>query len=158
MAAFIDSNPHLFRNKDVLELGSGTGVAGLAASVVGAKSVVMTDLNQLLPLLQQNIRQNANVINKNTIVVAKEFIWGQDLIMPNSVVICSDVLYDPASVPALIKSLSSIKHTSHRCYLTYKSRGHAAELRAFQQIANLFELRINTRDTNVVLCEILLSD
>ncbi len=36
----------------VMDLGSGTGVLGLACSVMGAARVVLTDVPQQLPLLQ----------------------------------------------------------------------------------------------------------
>merc|ERR1719261_2381890 len=44
--------------KRVLELGAGTGVAGLAAARQGA-DVVVTDLPEMMPLLSANIRANS---------------------------------------------------------------------------------------------------
>lgn len=42
----------------VVELGSGTGAVGLAASVLGARHVLLTDLPSLLPTLQHNCSAN----------------------------------------------------------------------------------------------------
>jgi len=45
----------------ILELGSGTGAAGLAAAAVGAE-VVLTDHSNLLSLIQLNMQMNADFI------------------------------------------------------------------------------------------------
>ena len=46
-----------FSGRRVLELGSGTGVAGLAAGLCGAR-VVLSDLPAAAPLLQRNVDRN----------------------------------------------------------------------------------------------------
>jgi predicted nicotinamide N-methyase len=42
----------------VVELGAGTGAVGLAASVLGAGAVLVTDLPSVLPTLRHNVRAN----------------------------------------------------------------------------------------------------
>lgn len=45
-----------------LELGSGTGVAGLAAAALGAR-VLLTDTESALPLLRRNVEGNATLLH-----------------------------------------------------------------------------------------------
>ncbi|KAK9842450.1 hypothetical protein WJX81_000737 [Elliptochloris bilobata] len=48
---------NLLRGKRVLDLGAGTGAAGLAAGLLGAR-VLLTDLPHLLPGLTRNVAAN----------------------------------------------------------------------------------------------------
>lgn len=50
-----------WRGVNVLELGSGTGIAGIAAAVEGA-NVLLTDKDDLKPLMAENIRLNRDQI------------------------------------------------------------------------------------------------
>ena len=45
--------------KVVVELGSGTGIVGITASVLGAREVVLTDLPYALTNARENIQLNA---------------------------------------------------------------------------------------------------
>lgn len=56
--------PGLFRDKKVLELGSGTGVVGLSIAMqvdLGHGAVFLTDLQKVLPVLRRNVALNDNV-------------------------------------------------------------------------------------------------
>lgn len=57
--------PEAVRQKHVLELGAGCGLVGMAASLLGAQSVLLTDLPYVLPLLQSNIDRNTSARNDN---------------------------------------------------------------------------------------------
>lgn len=46
------------RDKDVLELGSGTGAVGILAAKLGCRSVTLTDIKSILPVLENNVALN----------------------------------------------------------------------------------------------------
>ena len=48
----------LVEGKKILELGAGTGIAGMSASVLGASFTVLTDLEYVLENLKSNVRKN----------------------------------------------------------------------------------------------------
>ncbi|EMC98804.1 hypothetical protein BAUCODRAFT_380761 [Baudoinia panamericana UAMH 10762] len=48
----------------VLELGSGTGLVGLAAAAVLQAKVLLTDLPAIVPNLERNIRENAAMVSR----------------------------------------------------------------------------------------------
>ena len=57
-AEFVMDAPALVKGAHVLELGAGTGLAGLACAAAGAARVVLSDMPHRLPLLRKNIRAN----------------------------------------------------------------------------------------------------
>ena len=57
--------------RHVLELGSGTGYAGLAAAARGAASVVLTDLPRTVALTRANVARNASRIGACAVSVAE---------------------------------------------------------------------------------------
>lgn len=56
---FLGSQLETFRDKEVLELGCGTGLSGIFCAKFGAKSVLMTDFNQtVLETVTENAKLN----------------------------------------------------------------------------------------------------
>lgn len=53
-----------WRSKRVLELGSGTGIAGIVCSLLGCH-VTLTDQLQLLPIIQNNFNLNQSLIQEH---------------------------------------------------------------------------------------------
>ncbi|XP_074523259.1 methyltransferase like 21e [Halichoeres trimaculatus] len=76
---FLETNRDQFNllDKNVIELGSGTGLVTIVASLLGAK-VTSTDLPDVLGNLQYNVLRNTKDRCKYTPVVT-ELIWGQDV-------------------------------------------------------------------------------
>jgi len=59
---FTVKGQQIVKNKKVVELGSGTGVVGLASLLAGATSAYITDLQELLPLVNLNLEENFKLI------------------------------------------------------------------------------------------------
>ena len=55
--------PRLPPDSIVLELGSGTGLVGMAAAGILAKHVIMTDLPEIVPNLERNANANAPTLS-----------------------------------------------------------------------------------------------
>lgn len=59
LALYLERHPEEYiMGKDILEVGAGTGLVGIAASFLGAKRVVLTDLEYAMANLQRNIDTN----------------------------------------------------------------------------------------------------
>jgi predicted nicotinamide N-methyase len=59
--------PDIFRHGNIyaLELGSGTGLVGIAAAAILGANVCLTDLPEIKPNLKQNVKSNINHITLN---------------------------------------------------------------------------------------------
>lgn len=58
LAKRLAREPQLVKQLAVLELGAGTGLAGIAAKLVGAHTVHVTDLPEIVPNLANNVAKN----------------------------------------------------------------------------------------------------
>jgi predicted nicotinamide N-methyase len=80
--------------KRVLDFGSGSGIAAIAAALAGAREVVGLDLD---PVACEAIRTNAAL---NGVTVATEVCW--DRIQEDfDMILAADVLYDRNNLPLL---------------------------------------------------------
>lgn len=101
------------RDQVVLELGSGVGLVGIAArKSLGAGKVFVTDSAEILPLLCLNIRLNG----VQDTVHALELDWtkestGHSLNSIPSVLLLSDVVYDPYLHQPLLNTLQRLLST-----------------------------------------------
>ena len=103
------------RGKRVLELGCGTGLAGLVAAALGA-DVVLTDIASVLPLLRKNAAANAVAIARGGFggsASVQELTWGSTPVASDygacfDLVIAADVVYEPVHVPLLLGVLGDL--------------------------------------------------
>ena len=94
IAQFLQVEAHWVRGKHVLDFGSGSGVAGIAARLAGAKRVVACDID---PRALQASLLNATL--NNTKMEYEENLF--DIQERYDVALVSDVLYDKENWPLL---------------------------------------------------------
>ncbi|XP_022741568.1 protein N-lysine methyltransferase METTL21A-like [Durio zibethinus] len=99
------------RKLKILEIGSGTGLAGIAAAVTLGAKVTVTDLPHVIPNLQFNVDANADLVAQNggTVNVAP-LRWGEDedveaIGREFDLVLASDVVYHDHLFQPLIETL-----------------------------------------------------
>lgn len=119
LAQWLASCPEVVRGRRVLDFGSGSGVAGIAAAQLGAMEVVACDLDPTARLATlENARLNGvDVRCEEDVDTLHEHF---DLL------IAADVLYDPANLPLLDRFVeyaddvlvadSRIRHFAHPRY------------------------------------------
>ena len=94
LARWILQHPEQVADKQVIDVGAGSGIVALAAKLAGAKSVVACDLD---PIALQACRANAEL---NQL----ELNYSDDLFSeaePYDVLFAADVLYDAANLTLL---------------------------------------------------------
>lgn len=116
------------QGKKVVELGSGCGLVGCIAALLGAH-VTLTDMPDRLRLLKKNVNENLYGNVRGSAVVT-ELTWGDDpdakLINPlPDYVLGSDVVYSEGSVIDLMASLVELCGTQTTIILAGELRNDA---------------------------------
>jgi predicted nicotinamide N-methyase len=90
LSEYVLENRHYFRNKRLLELGSGLGLCGIAATKAGA-DVLFTDYDEdALKMTEANF-----IRNFNRAPAVELFDWREPLMKHRfDVIIASDILYE----------------------------------------------------------------
>ncbi|EED84419.1 predicted protein [Postia placenta Mad-698-R] len=98
--------PAYFKDKTVLELGSGTGLVGLVAAKLGAPRVWLTDQAPLLATMRRNTALNGLAPP----VRVAELNWGAPLpLLPRpDVVLAADCVYFEPAFPLLVRTLAAL--------------------------------------------------
>lgn len=141
-----------------LELGAGTGLVGLAATRLGASQVVITDMNEVVPLITRNAKCNTpKALDVGRVVIAP-LLWGESRDAegkdskgeeqenpcsgPFDVVLMSDVVYDPAGYDPLLRTLRSVVEENPACVIihAYRKR-HPEERRFFDVFDEEYDVR-----------------
>ena len=108
LARELAARPGWMRQLPVLELGAGTGLAGLTARKLGASRLTLTDLPNLLPLLETNLKLNGETSDA---CAARPLLWqqaGTSWLSSGhcfSRVVMSDVLYHEPQYDPLLNVL-----------------------------------------------------
>ncbi|XVF15758.1 hypothetical protein REPUB_Repub09cG0183700 [Reevesia pubescens] len=140
------------RKLKILELGSGTGLLGIAAAVTLGAKVTVTDLPHVIPNLQFNVDANADVVAKNggDINVAP-LSWGEDddvevIGREFDLVLASDVVYHDHLFEPLIQTLRLLLHGGaggeNKLFIMAHLRRWKKETAFFKKAMKLFDVEI----------------
>jgi predicted nicotinamide N-methyase len=97
-------------NRNILELGCGTGLVGLVAGKLGG-DVCITDQAPLLPIMQRNISLNA----LDSKVVMAELNWGMPIpttIQRPDLILAADCVYFEPAFSLLVQTLSKLSDST----------------------------------------------
>lgn len=119
LADYILHNEKKFKNRKILELGSGVGLTSIVSSFY-AREVVCTDINVggLLNLIQANITRNSHLKNPSCNVVVTELDFKvpynnysdalKEQLQDVEYVIAADVIYDDDITEAFVLTLENL--------------------------------------------------
>jgi predicted nicotinamide N-methyase len=102
----------------VLELGAGTGLVGMAAACIWNTHVLLTDLPEIVPNLQKNLEQNKGLLKKKASVDARSLDWRDENDVPNHdgekymVIVAADPIYSPEQPSILVSTVCRWLHPS----------------------------------------------
>ena len=103
------SNPSIFKDKSMLELGCGVALSSIACAKFGASSVLATDANpEVLDLAKRNIERN----NAASVVNAVALQWGlldaTEYESSADIVVGSDLTYNSGSWVQLAETMDTV--------------------------------------------------
>jgi len=102
----------------VLELGSGTGLVGIAAAAVWGAAVRLTDLAEIEANLAMNVRDNVQVIESSGGVATTGVLdWSDTKNSPSDeiqypIILAADPLYSPEHPASLVQTIGRYLHRS----------------------------------------------
>ena len=115
-------SPPALRLARAVELGSGTGLVGLAAARLGA-DVCMTDQEDLLVLMRRNAAANKDALRGNVVCQRLDWTEPRPAVPPHDMaalaaapdaILASDVVYNPGLVPHLVRTIAALATPPHR--------------------------------------------
>ncbi|KAJ7179421.1 putative methyltransferase-domain-containing protein [Mycena filopes] len=132
----VQGGPNSLHGKNILELGSGTGLVGLVAAMLGG-TVTLTDQAPLIRIMRQNVE-----INKlsHTCTVS-ELNWGEPIpaeIPRPDVILAADCVYFEPAFPLLVQTLWDLANEDTEILFCYKKR-RKADKRFFTLLKKKFK-------------------
>jgi predicted nicotinamide N-methyase len=131
----------LFAGRRVLELGSGCGVAGIAAALLGAR-VVLTDWEVCIPLLRRNAARNAPLCAHPVEVQLLSWRLEEEAgcgCEPYEIVLGADLLYQSHAILPLLRTLHRLTNPSSLILFSYERHNEMPD-EFLRQVPEYFDL------------------
>ncbi|XP_026404484.1 protein N-lysine methyltransferase METTL21A-like isoform X2 [Papaver somniferum] len=125
----VDSSSLILQSKKIVEIGSGCGLVGCVAALLGGQ-VILTDLFDRLKLLKKNVEANVSTWDTRGSATVTELTWGEDpdaelIEPPPDYVLASDVIYSEGAVTDLLVTLRQLCGSQTTIFLTGELRNDA---------------------------------
>jgi predicted nicotinamide N-methyase len=126
LSEFITSDKikKMFKDKIVLEIGSGTGYCGLTAASLNTKTVYLTDREENLPIIEKNYNLNRDKLSS---VIIKPLNWNnivdyKSITEKIDIIIASDIIYHGVNCSNIIKTFDYFSNLTTDIILSYNIR------------------------------------
>lgn len=150
------------KGRTVLELGSGPAVVGIAAALLDAEEIILSDLDYTLPLMKNNVSLNENAIDPKVYerIRCMEIDWfnppdinsiSTGKMFPQ-VMLIADCVWLEELVNPLMNTIEKLCQKNTEVVITYQRRGRAAHNLFWNRLRGIFSC-INDVDT-IRLCKL----
>ncbi|KAL0212322.1 hypothetical protein RCL1_005948 [Eukaryota sp. TZLM3-RCL] len=158
LSNFIVSNSSLFSSSAVIELGSGTGVSGLFASLFSPFTILTDYSSDILDRIQGNYEINKSFIPPNHKVIISKLDWTQALDLLSiqqhlssysdlgRIVIGSDVIYHHGETKSLARNISELLRPQDEAILVNLSIRYNPNRAAFLDHCREYNLTVKERE------------
>ncbi|XP_067847798.1 EEF1A lysine methyltransferase 3-like [Heptranchias perlo] len=119
LCRYFEDEKFNFTGKKVLELGSGTGIVGILAVLLGG-DVTMTDKAIVLKQIEHNVSANIPATSRHRSKI-RALAWGNDqnnFPTDFDIILGSDIVYNPTQFQNLIQTLLHIAKEKTTIYLS----------------------------------------
>eukprot|EP01065_Artemidia_motanka_P024413 TRINITY_DN2910_c0_g1_i1.p1 TRINITY_DN2910_c0_g1~~TRINITY_DN2910_c0_g1_i1.p1 ORF type:complete len:380 (+),score=125.91 TRINITY_DN2910_c0_g1_i1:63-1202(+) len=128
------ANKELVQGRCVLELGAGIGLVGIVAAACGARRVVLTDVDEGLPILRSNVDANGAAVEAaGAEVVVDRLFWGdagdirsvRERFGEFDLILGADVVYNQSEgeLVTLARTVDALRSKGSKCCIAYGHRG-----------------------------------
>ncbi|XP_056418601.1 EEF1A lysine methyltransferase 3 [Hyla sarda] len=146
LCSFFEEQKLNFKGKKVIELGAGTGIVGILASLLGGR-VTVTDLTHALPQIRKNVSAN---VSSDHVPDVCALSWGIDQVhfsQDYDFVLGADIVYLKETYDLLIQTLQHLCGPQTTILLSSKMREEHGTMDFFQNILpQYFNVEIVKRD------------
>ncbi|ORZ19610.1 hypothetical protein BCR42DRAFT_348262 [Absidia repens] len=153
---------HMDHSKRWVELGSGVGLIGLMLHRLGVENVIVTDIEELLPIIEKNVEANDVLVQSisgrrsneksmelcasmPTAVVVEPLLWNDDDAIhhvksagPIDYIVACDCIYSEASAVDLVLTMDKLAGPDTTIICLSEVRNQAAQDTFMEQAKSLF--------------------
>jgi predicted nicotinamide N-methyase len=154
LAKYLEARYSTMSGMRVVEVGSGPGVAGIAAAVLGA-SVILTDLNYALPNLRATVDLNSHLYKDGGKPLVGELDWfsPERCLLPGileaQLIVGADVVWIEDLIGPLVRTLAFLSRGEVPVVLAHQTRSTRGDELLFSELKAVgFEVTSAPKDTH----------